>query len=297
MVIAVKIATVIAFVWILFSQRKNIQKINFESISHFNASLFFLVLALVPLNWYFEYLKWKTTLKSLHIYSLQTSVESFLSGIFSGFITPNFIGNFVGRVLYFPFKSRPKIILFTLLANFSQFLTTITIGAITLLIISPANTFLPSQYNWMIYALVIIGWILFFFFEKFNLEKIKFLAFLRHFKLNHSTLILKVQFLYYNVLRYLVFSIQYLLMLNVFSIDFDAQLYGYITLVYFWSTLIPNFIWGKLFLRETVALVVLLPIIPNPNIILVSSFLLSLINQIIPALIGIPYLIKKKKYE
>jgi hypothetical protein len=98
-------------------------------------------------------------------------------------------------------------------------------------------------------------------------------------------------------MRYAIFSIQYLLLLNVFSSGFNMHLYSYITLIYFWSTLIPNFIWGKLFLRETIALVILLPIIPNANILLIASFSLSVMNQIIPAVVGIPFLVKKKKYE
>lgn len=295
--IATKITTVIAFVWILFNQRQTLGKINFSSVEQFNNELFILALLLTPLNWYCEYLKWKVTLKTLNCYNAKVSVESFLSGIFSGFITPNFIGNFIGRVLYYPFKIRPKIILFTLLANYSQFLTTITIGAFSLAFLSVDNSFVPSDFNWIIYLFVVIGWIFYFFFEKMNLQRVAFLSFVKHFQLAQSTTVLKIQYVYYNVLRYIVFSIQYLCMLNVFSEKFDYQLYGYVTLIYFWSTLIPNIIWGKLFLRETVALVVLLPILANANVILLASILLTVVNQILPALIGIPYLVKKKKYE
>ncbi len=297
LVVIVKVLTLLAFVWILFNQRHFLEKINVQAISNFNTGLFLMVLALVPLNWYFEFQKWKITLKSLDSFSRKESIESFLSGIFSGFITPNFIGNFVGRVLYYPFKIRPKIILFTLLASYSQFLTTITIGALFMLFYSSGNEFLSAQYHWIIFTFIVISWILYFTFEKLQLYKIKFLAFFRHFKLYRPNLSLKIQYIVFNLLRYIVFSVQYLLILNVFLEEFNLGLIVPITAIYFWSTLIPNFIWGKLFLRESVALVVLFPIIDNVNIILLASFSLSLINQIIPAIVGIPYLMKKKKYE
>lgn len=297
LVVVVKIATVVTFVWILFSQQKNIQKIDFKSIDDFKWSLFLLVVGLIPLNWYYEYLKWKITLKSLQCYSFKISVHSFLSGIFSGFITPNFIGNFIGRVLYFPFKTRPKIVLFTLLASYSQFLTTLTIGAITLYLFPIETTFFPSQYHWVIYLFLVIGWLIYFLYEYLPIQKTKRFSFLKHLNLGQSTLSLKLKYILYNVMRYAIFSIQYLLLLNVFSSGFNMHLYSYITLIYFWSTLIPNFIWGKLFLRETIALVILLPIIPNANILLIASFSLSVMNQIIPAVVGIPFLVKKKKYE
>lgn len=292
-----KVITLLTFVWIVFNQRHFTEKINVQAITNFNVEFFLIVLALVPLNWYFEFQKWKITLKALQSFSRKESIESFLSGIFSGFITPNFIGNFIGRVLYYPFKIRPKIILFTLLASYSQFLTTITIGALFMCFYPSENEFLSAQYHWVIFALIVISWVLYFTFEKLQLYKIKFLAFFRHFTLYQPNLGLKIQYIVFNLLRYVVFSVQYLLILNVFLEDFNLGLIVPITAIYFWSTLIPNFIWGKLFLRESVALVILLPIIDNPNIILLASFSLSLINQIIPAIVGIPYLMKKKKYE
>src|SRR5690606_39721246 len=62
-------------------------------------------------------------------------------------------------------------------------------------------------------------------------------------------------------------SLQYVLMLNVFGEDFHWNYFLYVSIIYFWSTLIPSFIWGKLFIRETVALVILSAVIPNTNII------------------------------
>ncbi len=292
--LAIKITAAIIFMWVLVKQRFVIKEINFDSISEFKISLFLIVLLLTPLNWYFEYLKWKYTLKTLNCYSKKESAESFLSGVFSGFITPNFIGNFIGRMLYYPFKTRPKIILFTLLASYSQFFTTITIGIVALFLLPSPNAFFSTTYNWIFLTLVIIGWIVYFFFEKLNLQRINALSFFRHFNNYQSNARLKWQFIIFNFIRYAIFSVQYLLMLNVFQVDFDTSLYSYILLIYLWSTLIPNFIWGKLFLRESVALVILLPIIDNASIILIATFSLSIINQIIPAIIGIPYLMKKK---
>lgn len=251
----------------------------------------------MPLNWYFEYLKWKNTLKHLNYFHKKESINSFLSGIFSGFITPNFIGNFAGRIIYYPFKLRPQLTLYTLLASYSQFLTTISIGAVALLFQKETSSLFSTKFNWIIYPFVIAGWIIYFSFEKLKPERIQLLSFFRYFKYSKKNQLLKIKFIIYNTIRYFIFSLQYVLMLNVFQKEHHWDYFFYVSIIYFWSTLIPSFIWGKLFVRETVALVILATIIPNINIVLCSSLLLSLINQVIPAVIGIPFLMKKKKYE
>lgn len=297
LILVAKFVAVAVFIWILFRQKNIIKQINFKAFHLVRFDLLLLILILMPLNWYFEYLKWKVTLKHLNYFHRKESISSFLSGIFSGFITPNFIGNFAGRIIYYPFRLRPQLTLYTLLASYSQFLTTLSIGAVVLFFQKEQYQLFPSKFNWIICIFLLLGWMLYFGFEQLKPERIRLLSFFRYFRYSKKNQWLKLRFLIYNILRYFVFSLQYVLMLNVFQADFHWYYFLYVSIIYFWSTLIPSFIWGKLFIRETVALVILSAVIPNTNIILCSSLLLSVINQVIPAVTGIPFLMKKKKYE
>ena len=100
---------------------------GFQPPSNINIGLVILFLSLMPLNWFIEWLKWKTIVASKNI-SLRVRWHSFLSGIVSGVVTPAYAGNFIGRIFYFDKEDRKEIILNTLVSNGSQFIISITLG-------------------------------------------------------------------------------------------------------------------------------------------------------------------------
>ena len=80
----------------------------------------------MPLNWCFEWLKWKEVVRfSGDKPTIQQRYHSFWAGIVSGMLTPNMLGNFLGRIYYFKRTVRFIITYLTLLGSFSQFLITI----------------------------------------------------------------------------------------------------------------------------------------------------------------------------
>jgi hypothetical protein len=101
--------------------------------------------------------------------------------------------------------------------------------------------------------------------------------------------------LIFSFLRHFVFSLQYFLLLLAFGLHLDLESIFYIWQIYFWSTLIPSLWFGKLFIRESVALWILGQITTQTEIVLLSSVTLWFINQVVPALIGIPYFKFSKK--
>ncbi len=88
----------------------------------------------MPLNWFIEWLKWKTIVASKNI-SLRVRWHSFLSGMVSGVITPAYAGNFIGRMFYFDKKDRKEVILNTLVSNGAQFIISIVMGLISFTIL------------------------------------------------------------------------------------------------------------------------------------------------------------------
>jgi hypothetical protein len=98
----------------------------------------------------------------------------------------------------------------------------------------------------------------------------------------------------FSLLRHGIFSLQYWLLLKAFGLEISWEWFGWIWQVFFWSTLIPSLWFGKLFIRESMALLILAPLTTEPSVILFASLILWVINQIVPALVGIPFITKKQ---
>ena len=86
---------------------------SFDFLSELDFSLhalglFSLVCLMMLLNWSLEALKWKELTKAYHKMSFSEAFRSVISGVSTSFITPNRIGDFIGKLSYLP-KGKRKI--------------------------------------------------------------------------------------------------------------------------------------------------------------------------------------------
>ncbi|MEZ4922281.1 MAG: hypothetical protein R2780_03845 [Crocinitomicaceae bacterium] len=113
--------------------------------------------------------------------------------------------------------------------------------------------------------------------------------------LQKESFLLKTTVLFVSITRYLVFLAQFYLLLNCFPINVASDtLILAIALVYLITTIIPSFLFGKLFIREASALFVLEGFGIESSIILLTAFLLWFINLAIPSLVGAVILLKSE---
>ena len=282
------IFTGIVFV-IFYNQLQKIAWKNIQAISIVNPIPLGLAIVLAFVNQYLEFRKWKATLNFIQESSQQ--VQSYLAGVLTGFLTPSLLGNFIGRMYYYPRKKRSQIIVLTLLGNGAQFLASIYFGLLSLACLGQKQLNIPSFD--MIYTSIGLGILLliYFYFDKFPLPIEKWKT--KIIPLLSNTRELRLHVLILSMLRYLVFSLQYFLVFQGFGIPFSFELLAWVWQIYFWSTLAPSLWLGKLFIRESIALWVLIPIIGHPEIILLTSVSLWILNQGIIALISIPFLKKQ----
>lgn len=284
------------FLFVAFLFYKQLSKITSEQLSSISIALplaFLLAILLVIPNQWFEFKKWKKIVHSFStITSKTTLVKSYFAGNITGLVTPNLIGNFIGRMYYFERRYRPKIIVLTLLANGSQFLTSIYFGLLSITLFG----FKPFQIHPVnpIYLTVFISitLILYFTFEQL-LKNFQFLKKINIHLLNSFEI--RYSLLLYSLIRYLIFSFQYFLILCSFGVPIDLKLIPIIWSIYFWSTLTPSLWFGKLVIRESISIWILSQYIENTGIILIASISLWCINQGIPAIIGFPFLKMQKK--
>jgi uncharacterized membrane protein YbhN (UPF0104 family) len=263
-----------------------------------NYSLIFIVVLMMFINWMLESLKWKFMIRKIEAISFFTSFRAIFSGITVSSFTPNRIGEYGGRVFCLEKSDRIQAVFITILCSMAQLLTTIIFGSFAFFILH--EQFLEDQYfiieisrfSLLVLFVLNILFVLAYFNVAFLINflwKFSFFNFLRQY-INVISLFnfkdLLVTFLY-SVFRYLVFSIQFLILLHVFNVD--ISLYNAIVsvmLVFFFITLTPTITIAEIGVRGSMALLVFLKFSTNVIGILSSTFLLWIINLIIPAIIG-----------
>ena len=263
-----------------------------------NYSLIFIVVLMMFINWMLESLKWKFMIRKIEAISFFTSFRAVFSGITVSSFTPNRIGEYGGRVFCLEKSDRIQAVFITILCSMAQLLTTIIFGSFAFFILH--EQFLEDQYfiieisrfSLLVLFVLNILLVLAYFNVAFLINflwKFSFFNFLRQY-INVISLFnfkdLLVTFLY-SVFRYLVFSIQFLILLHVFNVDisfYNAILS--VMLVFFFITLTPTITIAEIGVRGSMALLVFLKFSPNVIGILSSTFLLWIINLIIPAIIG-----------
>lgn len=293
----IKILLFFIVFWLFFNQIERItwDEWNTVRIQHF--PLLLLAISLVFVNWGLEFVKWNLTLKTAQISSNRPQkIKAFLAGIVTGLLTPNLLGNFIGRLFYFQRRDRSAIILLTLFSNGAQFLASILFGIIAIYWLGfpeKIGASITNSYGFVSFFLLLLVVLAYFYFEHLPLIRSR-KQFQKLALLFKNDIFFRFKLLLLSLLRHLVFSIQYVLVLKSVGITVDLSWMGWIWQVFFWSTLVPSLWMGKLFVRESIALLLLAPLTTNSALVLISSISLWILNQVIPALIGIPFLGKKK---
>jgi hypothetical protein len=276
---------------IIYTQLKKIDWKDLHPISIVHPISLVSALLLAFVNQYLEYRKWKSTLTFLDE-STQT-VQSYLAGVLTGFLTPSLLGNFIGRMYYYPRKKRTHIIVLTLLGNGAQFIASISFGLLAVALLGQEQLHIPRFNSGIALGVIALMLLVYFLFDKSPVPIQKWKN--KIIPLLAGTEKLRFKILLFSLIRYLVFSIQYSLLFHAFGISFSRDLVLWVWQIYFWSTLAPSLWLGKLFIRESIALWILLPIIGHPEIILLSSVSLWIINHGVTALIALPFFKKQVK--
>lgn len=253
---------------------------------------------LVPANWAIEAIKWQYLAAKLEKITFLSAMKGVLAGLCLGFITPHALGDYVGRMYFMQLKQKLNAIGAILLARISLFYVTLFYGVMGFLLIFGSDNFATNFYN--INTIIALSFIfLIFFFLIFNYEyfskyfiKIKFYARFIHpyIKIIGDYTISQLCYTFVlSFFRYVIFTIQYLLILDFFEVDaFNVLVAASVCLIFFTKSIFPSFNFlSDVGIREAAALFFLGNIgIAQPTII-VASLIVWLINILIPSLAGL----------
>jgi len=261
---------------------------------------------LVPLftiiNWGLEAKKWQFLTANTQQLTYRQAFGSVLAGLSTGLVTPNRLGNFIGRNVYIEKSNQVRSVYETQLGNLSQFLISILVGVLAFsatiirfeISINPILVFILALF------VLILGLILYFklsLITKFKLGQWLY----KKDKANINYIIniplrLKFTILTLSLVRYFVFIFQYNLIFLVFTSDYsilDISLLSATT--FLMTTIIPSLFFGKLLVRESSALIAFSWASISVPLIIIVSFSLWFINLAVPGIVGLIIWLKKLK--
>lgn len=258
-----------------------------------------IVFALLPLNWGLESEKWRMLVKRWYPgLTLSEALRSVFCGISTGIFTPNRIGEYPGRIMTLSAGYRWEAASVMLVDRLIQMVITIWLGAISLYLL---EGLMPASWHWTAEWLPFItgfSLALPFIVLVFSRQFISLIP--SHgagakFRSAFSTISLIdiVKLLLLSMFRNLVFTTQFLLLL--YGLGMAIELHtalAMVWLIFFVKSFIPAWTITELGIRETIAISVLSLAMVPASIAFTATFLLYVINLIIPALIGLRWIHK-----
>lgn len=269
-----------------------------------NIFYFFAIILLMFLNWSLEAFKWKLLIAPLEKINFSASIKGVLAGITISIFTPNRVGEFAGRVFFLNQSDKIQATIMSLIGSLAQLLVTIIAGVLAFYMLEKKyydffqiEEFISLNALFLILIFLIIGIaILAYLVYTKQKSSEKFKKYINTFML-HSRKNLNVVF-NLSILRYIVFSIQYYLVLRLFGINGGIVIvFSLIALTFFVTSVIPTFALTEIAVRVGVAIYFFSTIYSFNAPILAASLFLWMVNLAIPALIGSAFVYKLKFFK
>ena len=299
--VLIKLSIVVGAFYFIY---KKFTKNEHLSLSHFNLILIenhvfslkniSLLLFFTILNWFFEILKWQKLTSIVAKNSFIKSMEQSLGALTASLFTPNRIGEYGAKAIYFQYGIRKKIMLLNLLGNIAQMTVTTIFGLLGFLAFYTNYNPKINPYK-LFTAFGIMVFILAFYriFQKkmsieikgFTISKI--VSFIKRISLK-----IKLQVLGLSILRYLIFSFQFWLLLLLFKINFSyLEAMIFITSMYLMSSIIPSIFFFDVVVKGSIAVYLFSFAGVDQLIVLSIITIMWLLNFVIPSVFGSYYVL------
>ena len=268
-----------------------------QAVKTSNHILLFTFLLLMPVNWLIEAIKWKLSIKSFESTTLLKAFGSVWYGVVTGIITPNRIGEPIGRIASISAPNRAKAALAAVWCSATQQIATIFFGIIGLV---TWGYFPCTNGNFsnkiiiisIIVAAALLGLLLFIF--KIN-SVANYLGRKQFFKKLTSgeevalniTLPQSSAIIGLSIFRYIVFATQFILILKFLGVNVQAfMLFSAISLTYLFASFVPTFFFSEAGVRAGFALAFVGSLTSNSIAVVSATITLWLLNVGLPAAIA-----------
>ncbi len=252
---------------------------------------------LSALNWVLESIKWKILVSEIQKISFLKAVAQTFGSLTASIFTPNRIGEYGAKALYFKKEYRKRILGFTLVGNLTQLAATIIFGVLGFGVFM--HQFNPPISYYRIIRFCAVGLLFAYLFftntqkSRFKIKGYTFENLIQFFSsINNKTII---GVLLISVLRYLVFSHQFYFLLLLFGVEisyFTAM--ALISSLYIIVSIIPTIFILDVLVKGSVSLWLFGFANANEVIILTVILLMWLLNFAFPSILGSYFVLKFK---
>ena len=277
------------FIYNQLADNENLDWQKFNTLFQKNQSVLgiALILFLSFLNRYLEILKWQNLVSSIKIISIGEATKQVLAALTAGIFTPNGVGEYAGKALYYE-KSQTKQILFlNLICNGIQLILTIIFGTIGLWILG---------YKFWVLGIIGLCFLLFlisYFTKKITIKGYSIEKFVE--KINEIPKAIHKKNIILGIARYVTFSHQYFFLLLAFDVNLPYfTLIATIMTVYFLASSLPSFQFLDFAVKGSVAVYFFSKLDVNEWIVVFITTLMWFLNVVIPVLMGSYFVLKFK---
>jgi hypothetical protein len=259
---------------ILFKKNQSVAGISF-------------ILLLSVLNRFFEILKWQNLVSHLHKISVAEASKQVLGALTAGLFTPNGIGEYAGKALFFEKAKAKKIVFLNLICNGIQMILSIVFGTIGLWILGYGFWVLVILISFIGFWLLAIG------LKKFTIKGYSIEKLIA--KINEIPKTIHQKNIILAICRYMIFSHQYYFLFLAFDVDLPYfTLMATIASVYFLASSLPTFQFLDFAVKGSVAVYFFGILGVNEWIVIFISTLMWFLNVVFPVIIGSYYVMNFK---
>lgn len=283
-VFIVKLLIVLGAFYFIYDRLANDKSLDWEKFGQLIEekatfiSVFILLLFSVA-NRFFEILKWQNLVKVIKPISLGESSKQVLGALTAGIFTPNGLGEYAGKALFFSKSETKKVIFLNLICNGIQMILSVVFGTIGL--------FVLGYWKW---SFAITGLAIFLILFSFFTKKIKIKGYSIEKliqKINEIPKTIHNKNIGLAICRYLVFSHQYYFLFVLFGVDLPyITLISSIAAVYFLASSLPSFQFLDFAVKGSVAIFFFEKLGVSDWIVVFISTLMWFLNVVLPVVIG-----------
>ncbi len=238
-------------------------------------------------NRFLEILKWKNLISSFKIISIAEATKQVLASLTAGIFTPNGIGEYAGKALFYEKSKASEIVFLNLVCNGIQLILTIVFGIIGLWFL-----------GFGLQVLEILGLIIIVFIVLLTLKKVKIKGYsINDFiiKINKISKNIHRKNILMAIARYLTFSHQYYFLFLAFDVHLPYfSMIATIATVYFLASSLPNFQFLDFAVKGSIGIYFYSLLGVNQWIVIFITTLMWFLNIVIPITIGSIYVLNFK---
>jgi hypothetical protein len=260
-------------------------------------SLGLVMLLMSIANWFLEGKKWQLAVNAATAIDFYTAIKQCLMGFTTSLLTPAKAGDYIAKPLFFPAEYRKRILLLNTVNHLCQLSVTGIFGVLSLLILA---SYVPDitgliDLEYVLISITFVAFLLLSVVFFFKQKKHK-----RYLEWKNACAVASKQIWFYlmglSVLRYLVFSFQFIFMLVIFGATIQlGTAFVLLSVIHLINSSLPTPALSDAVVKGSLGVLLFGMFEVNTWMVLLATAFMWLFNQAVPALLGAFYLTRYKR--